>query len=123
MAVQSRQFLIRAVRYVASECGIRQFMDAVPSGSYLILWDGTTDSQAYVTLCEEYGKAGGVPYTPAPKTKSVLSSTSTRWSIPASCPSPSGEPTTPTSARPGLSPPTAPSPKGPDHGLGAPTMP
>jgi hypothetical protein len=64
MAVQSRQFLIRAVRYVASECGIRQFMDAVPSGSYLILWDGTTDSQAYVTLCEEYGKTGGVPYTP-----------------------------------------------------------
>jgi S-adenosyl methyltransferase len=27
MAVQSRQFLIRAVRYLASEAGIRQFLD------------------------------------------------------------------------------------------------
>ncbi|HEY8454333.1 MAG TPA: SAM-dependent methyltransferase [Actinopolymorphaceae bacterium] len=167
MAVQSRQFLIRAVRFVAGECGIRQFLDigtglptmqnthevaqsvapdskvvyvdndplvlaharallvnttnegvttyvdcdfhepkqiimdarnvldftkpiavmfmgvlghartyddmrrivstmmeAVPSGSYLILWDGTTDSEAYVRLCEEYAKTGGVPYYP-----------------------------------------------------------
>jgi S-adenosyl methyltransferase len=39
-------------------------MDSLPSGSYLILWDGTTDSPAYVKLCEEYGKSGGVPYTP-----------------------------------------------------------
>jgi len=170
MAVQSRQFLIRAARYVATECGIRQFldigtglptmqnthavaqgvapeskvvyvdndptvlaharalltnttdegvtdyvdadfnnpeqivtdarnilnftkpvavmfmgvlghaqsyegmrrivstvMDAVPLGSYLIFWDGTTDSQAYVTLCEEYTKTGGAPYTPRPR--------------------------------------------------------
>ncbi len=43
---------------------VRTMMDAVPSGSYLILWDGTTDSQAYVTLCEEYAKTGGVPYHP-----------------------------------------------------------
>src|SRR5918992_3635811 len=27
MAVQSRQFLIRTVRYVAGECGVRQFLD------------------------------------------------------------------------------------------------
>ncbi|MGH3672100.1 MAG: SAM-dependent methyltransferase, partial [Pseudonocardiaceae bacterium] len=27
MAVQSRQFLIRAVRYLATEAGIRQFLD------------------------------------------------------------------------------------------------
>ncbi|GAB3431098.1 class I SAM-dependent methyltransferase [Flindersiella endophytica] len=39
-------------------------VESVPSGSYLILWDGTTDSPAYVALCEEYGKSGGVPYTP-----------------------------------------------------------
>jgi hypothetical protein len=43
---------------------VRTVMDAVPSGSYLVLWDGTTDSQAYVTLCEEYAKSGGVPYVP-----------------------------------------------------------
>ncbi|KRV49732.1 S-adenosyl methyltransferase [Wenjunlia vitaminophila] len=43
---------------------VRTVMDAVPSGSHLVLWDGTTDSQAYVTLCEEYAKTGGVPYHP-----------------------------------------------------------
>lgn len=43
---------------------VRTVMDAVPSGSHLVLWDGTTDSQAYVTLCEEYAKTGGVPYYP-----------------------------------------------------------
>jgi hypothetical protein len=42
-------------------------MDAVPSGSYLTLWDGTIDSQAYVTLCENYAKTGGVPYIPRPR--------------------------------------------------------
>ena len=42
-------------------------MDAVPSGSYLTLWDGTTDSQAYVDLCEGYAKTGGVPYVPRPR--------------------------------------------------------
>ncbi|MBH0775035.1 SAM-dependent methyltransferase [Nocardia bovistercoris] len=43
---------------------VRTVMDATPSGSYLALWDGTTDSQAYVTLCDEYTKSGGVPYVP-----------------------------------------------------------
>jgi hypothetical protein len=43
---------------------VRTVMDAVPSGSHLILWDGTTDSPAYVTLCEEYAKSGGTPYYP-----------------------------------------------------------
>jgi hypothetical protein len=43
---------------------VRTVMDAVPSGSYLVLYDGTTDRQAYVTLCEEYAKTGGVPYNP-----------------------------------------------------------
>jgi hypothetical protein len=41
-------------------------MDAVPSDSYLIFWDGTTDSRAYVTLCQEYAKTGGAPYAPRP---------------------------------------------------------
>ncbi|PXX58062.1 S-adenosyl methyltransferase [Nocardia tenerifensis] len=43
---------------------VRTVMDATPSGSYLALWDGTPDSQAYVTLCEEYTKTGGTPYFP-----------------------------------------------------------
>ncbi|QIS10069.1 SAM-dependent methyltransferase [Nocardia arthritidis] len=43
---------------------VRTVMAATPPGSYLVLWDGTTDSQAYVTLCEEYTKSGGVPYIP-----------------------------------------------------------
>jgi hypothetical protein len=42
-------------------------MEAVPSGSYLTLWDGTIDSQAYVDLCEGYAKTGGVPYVPRPR--------------------------------------------------------
>ncbi|MGW4120653.1 SAM-dependent methyltransferase [Nocardia sp. NPDC004711] len=43
---------------------VRTVMQAVPSGSYLVLWDGTTDSRPYVELCEEYAKSGGVPYYP-----------------------------------------------------------
>lgn len=42
-------------------------MEGVPSGSYLIFWDGSTDSEAYVRLCEEYAKTGGAPYTPRPR--------------------------------------------------------
>ncbi|MGH8794366.1 MAG: SAM-dependent methyltransferase [Stackebrandtia sp.] len=40
--------------------------DAVPSGSYFIYYDGTTDRASYVELCEEYAKTGGVPYIPRP---------------------------------------------------------
>jgi hypothetical protein len=39
-------------------------MDAVPSGSYLALYDGTTDDEGFVKLCEEYAKTGGLPYIP-----------------------------------------------------------
>ncbi|MFI9508541.1 SAM-dependent methyltransferase [Nocardia sp. NPDC052566] len=46
---------------------VHTVLDAVPSGSYLVMWDGTDDSQAYVTLCENYTKTGGVPYTPRPQ--------------------------------------------------------
>jgi hypothetical protein len=45
---------------------VSTIMDAVPSGSYLTFWDGTTDSAAYVQLCENYAKTGGVPYVPRP---------------------------------------------------------
>ncbi|MFD4352441.1 SAM-dependent methyltransferase [Nocardia sp. NPDC058519] len=50
--------LLRIVRTVVGE---------VPSGSYLIMWDGTDDSQAYVTLCENYTGTGGTPYVPRPQ--------------------------------------------------------
>lgn len=43
---------------------VHTVLDAVPSGSYLVMWDGTIDSQAYVTLCENYTRTGGAPYTP-----------------------------------------------------------
>ncbi|MFI6369032.1 SAM-dependent methyltransferase [Nocardia sp. NPDC050630] len=43
---------------------VRTIMAAMPSSSYLALWDGTTDSQSYVALCEEYARASGMPYYP-----------------------------------------------------------
>ncbi|MFD3745344.1 SAM-dependent methyltransferase [Nocardia sp. NPDC058633] len=43
---------------------VRTVVGAVPSGSHLIYWDGTDDSQAYVTLCENYTGTGGTPYVP-----------------------------------------------------------
>ncbi|WP_228001722.1 SAM-dependent methyltransferase [Nocardia australiensis] len=46
---------------------VRTVLDAVPSGSYLVMWDGTDDSQAYVTLCENYTGTGGAPYVPRPQ--------------------------------------------------------
>ncbi|WP_194818574.1 SAM-dependent methyltransferase [Nocardia sp. XZ_19_385] len=42
-------------------------LSAVPSGSYLVMWDGTDDSKAYVTLCENYTGTGGTPYIPRPQ--------------------------------------------------------
>ncbi|WP_433663595.1 SAM-dependent methyltransferase [Nocardia sp. CA-128927] len=43
---------------------VRTVMGEVRSGSYLVLWDGTDDSKAYVALCENYTNSGGVPYVP-----------------------------------------------------------
>jgi hypothetical protein len=43
---------------------VRTVTDAVPAGSYLILWDGTVDSKPYVALCEEYAKGSPDPYYP-----------------------------------------------------------
>ncbi|MBF6249649.1 SAM-dependent methyltransferase [Nocardia farcinica] len=40
---------------------------AVPSGSYLVMWDGTDDSAEYVALCKNYAETGGVPYVPRPQ--------------------------------------------------------
>ncbi|WP_194827449.1 SAM-dependent methyltransferase [Nocardia sp. XZ_19_231] len=46
---------------------VHTVIDAVPSGSHLIYWDGTDDSKAYVTLCENYTGTGGTPYVPRPQ--------------------------------------------------------
>lgn len=46
---------------------VRTVLDATPPGSYLILWDGTDDSAAYVRLCTNYTDTGGAPYTPRPR--------------------------------------------------------
>lgn len=46
---------------------VGRVMGAVPAGSYLALWDGTDDSDAYVQLCSNYTRTGGVPYTPRTK--------------------------------------------------------
>ncbi|MCG5449373.1 MULTISPECIES: SAM-dependent methyltransferase [Micromonospora] len=37
-------------------------MDAVPSGSHLVLWDGTNTSPAVVSGAERLAQSGGVPY-------------------------------------------------------------
>lgn len=46
---------------------VQTLLHAVPSGSYLALWDGTDDSPAYVTLCENYTGTGATPYVPRPQ--------------------------------------------------------
>jgi ubiquinone/menaquinone biosynthesis C-methylase UbiE len=43
---------------------VHRVMAAVPSGSYLALWDGNDTNQGYVELCEKYTQTGGVPYIP-----------------------------------------------------------
>ena len=37
-------------------------MATVPSGSYLVLWDGTDTSEEQVTAADDYEDTGGVPY-------------------------------------------------------------
>ena len=41
---------------------VARVMAAVPSGSYLVLWDGTDTSEAQVTAAEDYKDTGAVPY-------------------------------------------------------------
>ncbi|MGH3915369.1 MAG: SAM-dependent methyltransferase [Pseudonocardiaceae bacterium] len=43
---------------------VARVLAAVPTGSYLVLWDGTDTNKAYVELCERYTATGGVPYLP-----------------------------------------------------------
>jgi SAM-dependent methyltransferase len=41
---------------------VRQLLDALPSGSYLVQCDGTTTDASYVKALEDYKQTGGVPY-------------------------------------------------------------
>ncbi|MEU7750341.1 SAM-dependent methyltransferase [Micromonospora sp. NPDC049101] len=41
---------------------VERTMDAMPSGSYLVLWDGTNTSPAVVSGAERLAQSGGVPY-------------------------------------------------------------
>jgi len=43
---------------------VARVMAAVPSGSYLAMYDGTDTNKAFVELCENYAATGGVPYIP-----------------------------------------------------------
>jgi hypothetical protein len=43
---------------------VGRVMDAVSSGSYLVLYEGNDTNQGYVDLCEAYAKTGGAPYIP-----------------------------------------------------------
>ncbi|MET8547322.1 SAM-dependent methyltransferase [Micromonospora zamorensis] len=41
---------------------VERTMDAMPSGSYLVFWDGTNTSPAVVSGAERLAQSGGVPY-------------------------------------------------------------
>ena len=41
---------------------VARVLAAVPSGSYLTLWDGTDDDEAYVEACAQWAETGAVPY-------------------------------------------------------------
>jgi hypothetical protein len=41
---------------------VARVMAVVPSGSYLVLWDGTDTSEEQVTAADDYKDTGGVPY-------------------------------------------------------------
>ncbi|WP_330230100.1 SAM-dependent methyltransferase [Nocardia sp. NBC_00508] len=45
---------------------VRTVMAAMPSGSYLTLWDSSDENEQLVRLCDEYAKTGAVPYYPRP---------------------------------------------------------
>lgn len=48
---------------------VRTVLESTTSGSYLVLWDGTDDDEAYVRLCAEYADISGEPYVPRPQTE------------------------------------------------------
>jgi S-adenosyl methyltransferase len=45
---------------------VTRVMDAVPSGSYLVLWDSSNESERAVRAMEQYNSGGAVPYIQRP---------------------------------------------------------
>ncbi|WP_040796124.1 SAM-dependent methyltransferase [Nocardia higoensis] len=50
--------------YSDAQRAARAIMAPLASGSYLALYDGSTDDRDYVRMCANYTKTGGAPYTP-----------------------------------------------------------
>jgi hypothetical protein len=62
IAVMFMGVLGHVVDYDEMRSIVARVMAAVPSGSYLVLWDGTDTSEAQVTAAEDYQDTGAVPY-------------------------------------------------------------
>ena len=66
IAVMFMGVLGHARSFEASHSIVARMMDAVPSGSYLAVWDGNDTNAALNALAENYAKSGGVPYIQQP---------------------------------------------------------
>jgi hypothetical protein len=64
VAVMFMGVLGHVADFEESRAIVADVLGAVPSGSYLLLWDGTTTDPGLVTANEDYAKSGGVPYIP-----------------------------------------------------------
>jgi hypothetical protein len=66
IAVMFMGVLGHAKSFEASHAIVSRVLDAVPSGSYLALWDGNDTHADLNALAENYAKSGGVPYIQQP---------------------------------------------------------
>jgi S-adenosyl methyltransferase len=66
IAVMFMGVLGHAQSFEASTRVVSTVVDAVPSGSYLAVWDGNDTNEALNALAENYAKSGGVPYIQQP---------------------------------------------------------
>jgi hypothetical protein len=66
IAVMFMGVLGHAKSFEASHAIVARVMDAVPSGSYLAVWDGNDTNADLNALSEDYKKSGGVPYIQQP---------------------------------------------------------
>lgn len=48
---------------------VHTVLESTTAGSYLALWDGTDDDDAYVRLCAASADIGGEPYVPRPQSE------------------------------------------------------
>jgi S-adenosyl methyltransferase len=88
---------------------VGRVMDAVPSGSYLVLWDGNDTTRPMSTSARPTRRPEGCPTSPAATSRSASASKVWKWWTRAWCRSPSGGQPLANSARTSpLTPPTAP---------------